>query len=127
MRVLVEMLFAAQETLRRQAPGSAEHRLALQRLRQEMPAPMLAHFLRFVAEGRRGVAQVRHGVCSECHLRVASGVVAALVKPKDVHMCENCGCYLLLDLTEMPNAPVRLTPTAAVVRKPRPQASVVQV
>lgn len=57
---------------------------------------MLSHFLRPLGRNRPSVAYVRHGVCGECHLRVASGIVAALAHPQDIYLCDNCGCYLLL-------------------------------
>ena len=64
--------------------------------------PILAHFLRNLSSGRRGVALVRHGVCSECHIQVPSSVMYALVQPHDLHLCDHCGCYLLLPEDEIP-------------------------
>jgi len=121
MRTLVENLFAAQKTLLQHPAASPEHRALLEDLRQRIPAPVLAHFLRIVGQGSKGVALVRHGVCGECHLRVASGVAAALIRPTDLHLCENCGRYLLLAPEEMPAVVARPIPVVAAVRKPRKQ------
>ena len=117
MRTLVETLFAAQGTLLRQSPNSPSCRATLQTLQQRVPAPILAHFLRLVAQQRKGVAEVRHGVCSECHLRIPSSVVAALQKPKELSLCENCGCYLLLDSAELAGSDTPFAPTHPIARK----------
>ncbi|MDO8543886.1 MAG: hypothetical protein Q7S40_25870 [Opitutaceae bacterium] len=125
MRKIIELLHAAQATLLKHAPGTAEHRLALQRLRAQIPAPILAHYLRLVEQGRSGVALVRHGVCSSCHIRVASGLVAALVKPEDVHLCDQCGCYLLLPEEEIPPPHAAPPPVVEPRRRGRKQRNAV--
>ena len=63
-------------------------------LRASVPAPVLGHFDRNNAVGRKGVASVVHGVCSGCHLRVASGTVAMMKGAPGLVLCENCGAYL---------------------------------
>jgi predicted nucleic acid-binding Zn-ribbon protein len=102
MRPLIEKLFAAQRALQSHAQGSANRRAIVDSLRGTVPEPILAHFLRLIGNGGHGVALVRHGVCSECHIRVPFGLVAALVKPTDVHLCDHCGCYFLLPEEEFP-------------------------
>lgn len=64
-------------------------------LRQTIPAPILGHYDRLRARGKKGVAVVRNGVCGECHLRVPIGVLANLVHRSDIQLC-NCGRYLYL-------------------------------
>jgi predicted nucleic acid-binding Zn-ribbon protein len=117
MRTLVENLLAAQKALR--APSPAEKDALLLRLQKSTPASVLAHFLRLISQGRNGVTVVRHGVCSGCHLKVPSSVVAALSKPTDLHLCENCGSYLLLAPEEMPSDAPPTVPTACAVRRER--------
>lgn len=120
MQNLVSSLYAAQQTLLRHPAASPEHTALLEDLRRRVPAPILAHFLRLVGQGSRGVALVRHGVCGECHLRVPSAIAAALVEPKDLHLCDNCGRYLLLDPEEAAaTLAARQAPAVAVVRRPR--------
>lgn len=101
MKNVVETLYAAQAKLRQHPLPSPERQAILLQLQAHVPAPLLAHFLRLVERGRPGVTVVRHGVCNGCHLRVASGITAALTRPKDVHLCDNCGSYLLLAPEEM--------------------------
>lgn len=110
MRTLVEQMLIAQTSLRRLPPESKEHQELVQHLRDEIPAPVLAHFLRLVEQGKKGVAPVNRGVCSGCHLRLPSGLTAMLADSSRVHLCENCGAYLLL---------VPADPAPAVVRRPR--------
>ena len=65
-------------------------------LRQAIPAPMLAHYDRLRARGKKGVSLVRNQVCAECHVRVAIGVLATLRQASDLQVCGNCGRYLQL-------------------------------
>lgn len=112
----MEKLFAAQDILRREPAGSAKHSRTLEELKRNVPAPVLAHFLRLIAQGQKGIAFVTNGVCSACHLRVASGTVATLRKADDLQLCEHCGCYLQL-------APDQPTPAPATVQPKRRRMS----
>ena len=68
----------------------------IQVLRQLIAAPMLTHYDRLRVRGKKGVAIVRNGVCSECHVQVAVGVVPTLMHADDIQLCGNCGRYLFL-------------------------------
>jgi len=125
MITFVEKLLSVQSQLKRLPLNSPERAAILKTLSATIPAALLAHFLRLIAQGRNGVTVVRHGVCSGCHLRVASGIVAAMRKPNELHLCENCGSYLLLASEEFANV-AATAPTAVTVRKPgRPRAVLV--
>jgi len=117
MRTLLETLHAAQQKLRSPSATDADRQALLEDLRVQIPAPVLAHFLRLFSQGRKAVAIVNHGVCSNCHLRIPSGVAAALARPDDLHLCENCSSYLLLSPSEQPAAVVRPKPLARRGRK----------
>lgn len=65
-------------------------------LRAEVPAPVLAHYDRLKARGKKGVAVVHHGVCGGCRMRIASGPHAALIRDEDVATCDYCARYLIL-------------------------------
>jgi hypothetical protein len=95
MKTSLLELLSAQTMLLQQRPESPLRRTTVLQLAKTVPAPVLAHYLRLIEQGRVGVALVRHGVCSGCHLRIPSGLVAALVKSDDLHLCETCGSYLL--------------------------------
>lgn len=119
MKTFLLELLAAQSTLLQQAPASPLRRSVLIHLAEIVPPPVLAHFLRLVERGRTGVAVVRHGVCSGCHLRLPSGQVAALVKSEELHLCENCGSYLLLPPDEEARPAVPPVATRAASRRHR--------
>jgi len=105
MRATILRLYEAQRELLLHDPKSAKRRALLGALQCSVPAPILAHFLRLIANGGRGVATVRHGVCSECHIRVPSSLVAELVKPDEDPVCDYCGRFLLLPAEELPAPP----------------------
>ncbi len=83
-------------------PGArtAAAKVELEKLRAAVPSSILAHYERLVAHGKKGVAVARNGVCGECHLRIPSGTLAALVYTDEVSLCENCGHYLYLPENE---------------------------
>lgn len=73
-------------------------------LRTQVPAPVLAHYNRLVVNRVKPVAEVHHGVCGGCHLRLASWVRQA-AHDDDLHVCENCGAYLVF----VPDEPAEAT------------------
>jgi len=91
----------------------------LQKLRETVPAPVLAHYLRLLGIGRNSVALVRRGICSECHIRIPVSTIGSLMKPTDIQVCESCGCYLLLPEDENPLAAQPAKPVAAARRRVR--------
>lgn len=115
MKALVQKLYDAQSRLLAVPAGSPTWRAAALALQQTVPAAILAHFLALVSTGHPGVSLVRHGVCTTCHIRVPSALVYALIKPKELHVCDQCSCYLLLPDDEVPPPP---TPKATRVHRP---------
>lgn len=86
-------------------------------LRLQIPLPILNHYDRLGARGKKGVAAVRRQTCTGCHVQVTKAVVINLIHGQDIQVCENCGRYLYLpepDLSEMPAAARK---TAAKLRK----------
>ena len=76
--------------------AASENHPAMDALRRQIPEPILAHYDRLRARGKRGVALVRHGVCSGCQMKLATGVHAALLRDDDIAMCDSCARYLLV-------------------------------
>ena len=127
MRTLIENLFTLQKLMLPSAPSTPERQTRIDELRKLVPPPVLTHFDRLVTRGRNSVALVRHGVCSECHIRVPVGTLASLITPHDVYLCDSCSCYLLLPSEEVPEAllPAKVKPVARRTRaKPTPPAIV---
>jgi hypothetical protein len=65
-------------------------------LRAAVPQPVLGHYDRLVARGKKGVAVVRNQVCTGCHMRLPIGVINTLMQDEDVQLCDSCGRYLYL-------------------------------
>jgi len=87
-----------------QVEADTEKRIA--ELRAKIPVPVLGHYDRLMARGKKGVAAVRNQVCTACHMHVPRGVVLTLMHGDDVQLCENCGRYLYLpEQPELTNPP----------------------
>jgi predicted nucleic acid-binding Zn-ribbon protein len=91
-------------------------------LRNSVPAPIIAHYDRLVARGKKGVAVVRNQVCTGCHMRLPIGTINVLMQNQDIQLCDSCGRYLYLPPEPAPvpadAAPVP-APEAKPARKPR--------
>lgn len=119
MNAIIDDLFALQQILLQGDSAPAARKALIQPLRDRVPPVILAHFHRSFACGRRGVSVVRHGVCSECHIRVARAMIHSLARPTDLHLCESCGAFLMLAPEEMPSAVPAPTPLAPASRRRR--------
>lgn len=91
-------------------------------LRSIIPQPILAHYDRLVARGKKGVAVVRNQVCTGCHMRLPIGTINTLMQHSDIQLCDTCGRYLHLAPEPAP-APVppasAANPETKPARKPR--------
>jgi predicted nucleic acid-binding Zn-ribbon protein len=118
VNAIIRDLLALQELELGRKKAEAEAQIA--RLRESIPAPILGHYDRLMVRGKKGVSLVRHGVCCECHMRVAIGTLATLKRGEDVQLCDTCGRYLFL-VEEAPPAAEVAAPAAppAAPRKPR--------
>ncbi len=65
-------------------------------LRARIPQPILGHYDRLVARGKKGVAVVRNQVCTGCHMRLPIGTINTLMQGQDIQLCDTCGRYLYL-------------------------------
>ena len=120
MTKLTQDMLALQTLLRLGDSTSLDQKAQIETLRNEIPAPILAHFLRQIALGRRGIALVRSGVCGECHIRLSHAMVHMLGRTNDLLVCETCGSFVALAPEEAAAAvkPVVL-PKARRVKTPR--------
>jgi predicted nucleic acid-binding Zn-ribbon protein len=117
MKNIMESLFSLQ-SLQLESTTKQADRTAAETLRKSIAAPILAHYDRLMAHGKKGVAVVRNGVCTECHIRVAIGALADLALGSDIQVCGNCGRYLYLPANE-PIIPSSPAPAARKVRRKR--------
>ncbi len=68
----------------------------IEELRKIIPLPILGHFDRLVARGKKGVAVVRNQVCTGCHMKLPIGTINTLMQGLDIQLCDTCGRYLYL-------------------------------
>lgn len=83
-------------------------------LRALVPPPVLGHYDRLVARGKKGVAIVRNQVCTGCHMRLPIGTINTLMHGLDIQLCDSCGRYLALV------EPVPAEPAAVSEPAPKP-------
>jgi len=103
--------------------GERPRESVVEELRKAVPPQIQGHFDRLLERGKRGVALVRHGVCSECHMRVAIGVLATLTHGDDIQLCGTCGRYLCLPEGEpIASPPPAPAPKAARKRRSKDAA-----
>jgi predicted nucleic acid-binding Zn-ribbon protein len=96
MKNIMENLFALQTLQLQSAPSQRKSQGEMESLRKTIPSLVLTHYDRMLARDKKGVALVRNGVCSECHIGVAIGALAGLAQEGDIRVCGNCGRYLFL-------------------------------
>jgi predicted nucleic acid-binding Zn-ribbon protein len=95
MKMLMENLVRLQ-SLECDEPAKPGHAAQIAELRGQIPAPILGHYDRLRARGKKGVAAVRHQVCTGCHMSVPLATVLTLKHGTDVQLCDSCGRYLYL-------------------------------
>ena len=89
-------------------------------VRTRIPAPILGHYDRLVARGKKGVAMVRNQVCTGCHMRLPIGTINTLMQGQDIQLCDTCGRYLCLpDPAETPAPAPEPEAAPKPARKPR--------
>ncbi len=104
MRRIMEHLLAIQSQQLNGGWQSGDLLWELAKHRAEVPPPVYAHFERILARGKKGVAIVLDGVCSECHLQINRGKLASLAADLDICLCDNCGRYLYLPILDLEKA-----------------------
>jgi hypothetical protein len=116
MRQIMDHLRALQRLQLNAGPLTKVAEAEILQRRGQVPATILAHFDRLIVRGKKGVALVRNGVCSECHLRITSGTLQSLTHTSEVHICDNCGRYLFLE--DLPATAANASPAKPVTAKP---------
>src|SRR5882724_5238849 len=76
--------------------SDADAKAQREELRSHVPQPILGHYDRLVARGKKGVAMVRNQVCTGCHMRLPIGTINTLMQGQDIQLCDSCGRYLYL-------------------------------
>jgi predicted nucleic acid-binding Zn-ribbon protein len=116
----IEQLFELQKLESDSTTDGTEKNEAIQRLRTSIPPQILGHYDRLRARGKNGISVVRNGVCGECHMRLASGIFAELVRGDDIKICDSCGRYFYAAAGSAPadqNPPVETEKTVKTRRR----------
>ena len=114
MRQLMENLFKLQ-TLEFDVAARGRNTATIAELRGRIPAPVLEHYDRMRARGKKGVAAVRHQVCTGCHMSVPLAAVMTIKHGHDLQLCDTCGRYLYLPADDETPPP----PATVAKRTPR--------
>ena len=119
MKNVIELLLNLQNLEMGPATASPHKDTEIARLRQEIPAQIMGHYDRLRARDKKGVSVVRNGVCSECHMRLASGIYAEVVRAEDILICDSCGRYLVLTKEALLPVEPHPSPEPKIIRKRR--------
>lgn len=114
MNSIMLKLLKLQELEFDRTPSEQEEK-QMAELRAGVPEPILGHYSRLIARGKKGVAVVRNQVCSGCQMRLPIGTVNTLMRNEDIQLCDSCGRYLYLPETPVPTD----APAPKPAKKPR--------
>lgn len=92
----------------------ADDEALIESLRANISTSILVNHDRMRTRGKSSIAAVRHGVCSGCHMGLATGNFYALKRGDEIRRCGNCGRYLYVVDEENEPAP---SPTPARPRR----------
>ncbi len=112
MKNVIELLLSLQELEMKPGATTPQIEAEIDCLRQKIPPQILGHYDRLLARGKKGVAVVKRGVCPECHMSLASGIYAQLIRAEDIVICDTCGRYLLYKPEPPPAEPAPEPPAA---------------
>lgn len=117
-------LHRLEEQLEKARTGKTELQTQLDAVRAKLIPNVLGHHDRMRARNKKSIAEVRNGVCTGCHMMVATGIYATLKRQDDIQLCANCGRYLYIAEApaEPPPAPAP-EPGAKPARKKRAKAA----
>lgn len=76
--------------------GCPEPTPEVKELRKKIPSKELLQYDRLRHRGKKGVALVRNGVCTGCHIHMPTAKINSLISGKGSMTCDNCGCFLYL-------------------------------
>ena len=120
MKQVIEHLLVLQRLSLDSKRLTAEQEREINERRKKVPAPILDHFDRLMARGKKPIAMVRSGVCGECHLRISIGTLARVACATEIHQCGNCGRFLVSAPIEQPSP---VAPTAPPITPRLPAAT----
>jgi len=94
VRIILESLLALQKLELVPGKASPERDQQVAALRGRIPGRLLVHYDSLVANGRKGVALVEDGTCSECRQPVVASALNGLTHDHPIQICIHCRCFL---------------------------------
>ncbi|HEV2456190.1 MAG TPA: C4-type zinc ribbon domain-containing protein [Verrucomicrobiae bacterium] len=104
LKNLLSLQLLELETLEPRNQSEEELEKKAAELRAQVPPPILSHYDRLGAQGKKGIAPIRNQTCGGCHMSVTKATIMNLMHGEDIQICENCGRYLYLP-AQKENAP----------------------
>jgi predicted nucleic acid-binding Zn-ribbon protein len=117
MKEMMRALFIVQSLELKTSRVTPAEKQTILDLREKVSAPILAHYDRLRSRGKNGVAIAKQSVCSECHMRIPTGVLVTLMHGQDVQLCGSCGRYLYLPEPEAGERSPSTEPAESTGRK----------
>jgi predicted nucleic acid-binding Zn-ribbon protein len=90
---------------RRSGNSALDSEALLESLRASVPLNVLVQHDRLRARGRQSVAQVKHGVCSGCHMSLPSGTLSETKRRSTIVKCDYCGRFIFVAAEELVSEP----------------------
>jgi predicted nucleic acid-binding Zn-ribbon protein len=79
---------------RRTGRSALNSEALMESLRANMPLGVLSHHDRLRSRGRQSLAEIRHGVCSGCHMTLPTGLQAEVQRQTSLLRCATCGRFI---------------------------------
>ena len=105
MRIILASLLALQKLELVPGKASPERDQQIVTLRGKIPERLLAYYDSRMANGRKGVALVEDGTCSECHQPVVASALNGLTHDHPIQICIHCRCFLYWAVEEAGGKP----------------------
>jgi len=116
---VMELLYELQQLELGGSLDSEEVKNKIENLRGQIPPNILGHYDRLMRRGKKGVAVVTDSNCPECHMCLATGTKAQLMRAEDIVICDTCARYLIYK----PNKATENGLPRPVARAPRKRKS----
>ena len=124
VKIILENLLALQNVELVRGKATQERDAQILSLRDKIPQRLLAHYDSLMANGRKGVALVRDGLCSECRQLVGASALNGFLHDDPIQICIHCRRFLYWSEPEADGTPAAARRTHPASRRRNPPARV---